>query len=474
MDYLINNHKSNDAALSTLEVVDHTLIPAFDPATTEYTVNVANNVTKIVVIAVANHANAQIEGAGSHDLIVGANVIVVTVTAEDGTEKNYTLTVNRAASSDANLSTLEVVDHALIPAFDPATTEYIVNVTNNVTEIVVIAVANHANAQVEGAGSHNLTVGANVIVVTVTAEDGTEKNYTLTVNRAASSDASLSTLEVVDHTLIPAFDPATTEYTVNVANNVTKIIIIAVANHTNAQVEGAGSHNLTVGANVIVLTVTAEDNTKKNYTLTVNRAGITILNETFEEFSVGPLGSGDNYYSSSCGTGEVNVMNDPTSSGMGKVLYVHKKIETSDYAQFYFNFNACQVGVVSYDIWLGGKSDINTEIIDEDEFDMVKLFGAIQLTIREKTSQSYWLRLYNGVEVQWLSPLNIGEWINMKVFFDCSNQKFSIYLNENSVIQEENFFLYTTEINRFWNHVSDNPNFAAHMFFDNLIVIDMS
>lgn len=89
------------------------------------------------------------------------------------------------------------------------------------------------------------------------------------------TDATLKSLEVVGQTLEPTFEAGTTEYTVNVANEVEQITVNAVVNDTEggATVSGDGAHMLSVGSNSIILTVTAGDAaTTKQYTITVNRA----------------------------------------------------------------------------------------------------------------------------------------------------------------------------------------------------------
>ncbi|MCL2461578.1 MAG: carbohydrate binding domain-containing protein [Defluviitaleaceae bacterium] len=89
---------SGDASLSLLTVSAGTLTPDFDAEVTEYTVDVENGVDSVDIAAVASDPNAEVTGdIGTMALAVGANVFTVTVTAEDGTIQDYTVTVNRAA-----------------------------------------------------------------------------------------------------------------------------------------------------------------------------------------------------------------------------------------------------------------------------------------------------------------------------------------------------------------------------------------
>ncbi|GHT20945.1 hypothetical protein FACS189430_00210 [Bacteroidia bacterium] len=284
--------QSNDANLSSLSVNQGTLTPAFNANTTSYSVSVANSVANITISATANHSAASVVGTGSQSLNVGNNALSVVVTAEDGTSKTYTVTVNRAAatlSKDANLSNLTVNQGTLTPNFASGTTAYTVNVVNTVTNITLTATTVHSGATVAGDGAKSLTVGKNILKIVVTAEDGAaKKTYTVTVNRATatlSKDANLRSLSVNQGTLTPVFNVNTTSYSVNVAHNVTSITISATANHNCCKCDGTGSKSLNVGNNSFDVVCTAEDGTVKTYTVTVNRDTSTAV-ETVENSGI--------------------------------------------------------------------------------------------------------------------------------------------------------------------------------------------
>jgi len=90
---------SDDATLSALTVNQGTLTPAFDPATTSYTVEVSN-IASIVIQATANHPEASVAGTGAQTLVYGENPFAVTVTAENGAQKIYNVTVTAGISLD--------------------------------------------------------------------------------------------------------------------------------------------------------------------------------------------------------------------------------------------------------------------------------------------------------------------------------------------------------------------------------------
>jgi tRNA threonylcarbamoyladenosine modification (KEOPS) complex Pcc1 subunit len=281
---------SDDADLNALTVNSGTLSPAFVPGTVDYTVDVPNDTAEITVWGTANHAKATVAGNGRHALAVGANPIDVTVTAEDpSATKVYTVTVVRAPASDAVLQDIQVSAGSL--SFIDGVTDYAVVVANSVDAVTLTGVKRHPEASVSGDGVVALNVGDNVVNITVTAEDRTTiRTYRVTVHRL-SNDASLSALAVSEGALTPAFDAAVTDYAVTVGNAVTSINIAGIARHPSASVAGnVANKTLPVGATVVNVTVTAEDETVRTYKVTVRRLSndATLSSLTVSTGSISP------------------------------------------------------------------------------------------------------------------------------------------------------------------------------------------
>lgn len=91
------------------------------------------------------------------------------------------------------------------------------------------------------------------------------------VNEKKSSDATLSKLSTSISGLTPSFSGSKTSYNLVVNNNITKITIEATPNNTKAKVSGTGTINLNPGENIVNITVTAEDGTKKIYKINIRR-----------------------------------------------------------------------------------------------------------------------------------------------------------------------------------------------------------
>jgi hypothetical protein len=115
-----------------------------------------------------------------------ANTQVITVTAEDGTQATYTVSVAKSAeaSEDATLSALSVEGYTLDPAFDANIEAYTITKAYGAADPELSAVSatpNDANAHAY------ITQIENGFSIDVTAEDGsTHKYYTITIVEAAA------------------------------------------------------------------------------------------------------------------------------------------------------------------------------------------------------------------------------------------------------------------------------------------------
>lgn len=100
-----------------------------------------------------------------------------------------TVTINApyTASGNNNLSSLSISPGTLSPGFSAGTTSYSASVSNATTSVAVSAKAADGKAKVAVWGNTGLDVGNNTVTVQVTAENGSKKTYTITVNRAAGS-----------------------------------------------------------------------------------------------------------------------------------------------------------------------------------------------------------------------------------------------------------------------------------------------
>ena len=290
---VVTPEKSTEARLSNLGITPNDF-SGFRRDTTTYTVEVPNDVSKVKIYATPLDSKATVSGTGTVTLKEGANSFKITVTAEAGNTKTYTLNITRVSATDntddseneeseARLKNLEIKPEEYdFSGFKRDTTSYSVEVPNEVTEVEVYAEPVSSKAQVTGTGKITLNEGVNKVEVKVTAEDGTEMVYTLEITRIASTtneeepetnkELGLSSLNIKNFSLSPKFDPETYEYTLGIRNDIDSLEIEAKANNSNATVEIVGNENLKDGENIITILVSnAETEEYATYQIIVNK-----------------------------------------------------------------------------------------------------------------------------------------------------------------------------------------------------------
>jgi len=266
-DSLIQEVVSGDALLAALTPNTGTLSPAFDPNVTEYTLKLPAGSTSVTIDAAAHHTKATVTGTGEYTSF--PTDAVITVTAEDGTTRTYTVSIS-VLSNDATLSALTPASGTLSPEFNPEITQYVLKLPAGSTSVNLDATPNDARATVTGTGEYStFPVDA---VITVTAEDGTTKEYIVSIS-VLLNDASLASLTVSTGTLSPEFDPQITSYTLELPSGTTSVTITATPNDDRASVEGTGEIS-TFPADVTI-TVTAEDGTTATYSVHILVTGIS-------------------------------------------------------------------------------------------------------------------------------------------------------------------------------------------------------
>ena len=277
--------QSTDATLSSLSLSGVTLNEPWAATTYAYTAAVENSVESTMVDATATDDGAEVTLPDPNPvpLAVGSsNVITVTVTAEAGNTRDYTVTVTRAGvaqSTDATLSSLSLSGVTLNEPWAATTYAYTAAVENSVESTMVDATATDDGAEVTLPDPNPvpLAVGSsNVITVTVTAEAGNTRDYTVTVTRAGvaqSTDATLSSLSLSGVTLNEPWAATTYAYTAAVENSVESTMVAATATDDGAEVTLPAPNpvDLVVGDTEITVTVTAEAGNTQDYTVTVTR-----------------------------------------------------------------------------------------------------------------------------------------------------------------------------------------------------------
>lgn len=178
-------------------------------------------------------------------------------------------------------------------SFDENTTTY--NLTVDAESTSISAVRKDEESYVTGdTGSKNLKYGLNKFTVTVTAEDGSKRNYILNITRPdnRSKENDLLSFEFIGHDI--KFNKDTTKYNLTVDNEINRIVSSSSCGSnslcinsstisfsdktTNKVVFNNNNYNinefdgsLKVGNNVLKIVVVAENEGEKTYTFNINR-----------------------------------------------------------------------------------------------------------------------------------------------------------------------------------------------------------
>lgn len=188
---------STDNALKSLTVSNATISPAFNAGTQNYTAEVPFEVSQLNVTAVANDSKARVSVNSPNLIPNGTTNVTVTVTAENGAAKTYTIAVKRAqdpnyvASNNNDLSGITVDGFLLSPVFSPENANYVIWLPYETQSVTVSGSPADSKASVSVEGGSDLKAGQdNEIKVICTAEDGTQKVYTVIAKRAAAHGSS--------------------------------------------------------------------------------------------------------------------------------------------------------------------------------------------------------------------------------------------------------------------------------------------
>lgn len=174
-----NNTQVQNANLKVLRLNREGLVPTFEENIYEYYLTVLNNVNDIEILTISDNPNATIEIDGNNNLKEGLNIITIKVISEDKTQTNvYTIQVTKTAnleSSNTNLEILAIENVLLYPQFGANVTNYKAEISNDISDLNILAVPENEKAIVEVIGKNNLKEGNNLVSVYVTALNGFSK-----------------------------------------------------------------------------------------------------------------------------------------------------------------------------------------------------------------------------------------------------------------------------------------------------------
>ena len=197
--YVTLDRKSSVCTLSSLSVDGVTLEPSFSPSVTEYKASFDYRTDPLTINASVTDSKSKVKIYGNESFKEGENKIRLTVTAEDGTTKDYIINATMGKkpyipSSDCYISNIELSTGTLDVDFYHRTYTYTVYVEHDTEQITLTPTPRNDKATCE-----EKTVeldGDEVSVKLVcTAEDGSQKTYTFNIVKVPEETNGETTAE---------------------------------------------------------------------------------------------------------------------------------------------------------------------------------------------------------------------------------------------------------------------------------------
>lgn len=199
---IIRNISSNND-LASLNSNVGTFDREFDRDVTSYTLIVPYDAESVILSGSTFDIYSTVSGLVLYELTSDETIATITVTAENGSTKVYTVRIVKEAkpvvtasnisyiySSNNYLKALEIDGYDI--DFDKLVTEYIIKVSSDVKSLDIKAIAEDSRASVEITGNENFKTGDNTVTITVTAENGDVKVYKITVNKKAPKKSAVT------------------------------------------------------------------------------------------------------------------------------------------------------------------------------------------------------------------------------------------------------------------------------------------
>lgn len=202
---------------------------------------------------------------------------ITTTTNNASTTKPVTTTTKK---QEASTQIVELVNYS--PNFKSDVYKYDAIVASNVKKVTINATMEDekANMVISDNASKELKAGENnEITITVTAEDGSKKAYVINIKREAlKSDATLKGI-MIEEAPEFKFEQNKFSYRVKIKSNVEKLTISYELSDVNSKAVVMGNEDIEDGSKVKIL-VTAEDGTKKEYILNIEKEVVTTTKVT--------------------------------------------------------------------------------------------------------------------------------------------------------------------------------------------------
>lgn len=171
-----------DASIKELKFDKGTLDKTFNKDITNYILYVDYFEDTLNINGVLESIHATTSGFKEYKLNSNKTIIPITVIAENGNTKTYTIEVIKVDRRSNNTNLKELTIEGVDIEFNKDKLEYNIEVDYSVKRLDINAIAEHVKSVVAIEDS-NLEVGQNKIIIKVKAENGDTKDYILNVTR---------------------------------------------------------------------------------------------------------------------------------------------------------------------------------------------------------------------------------------------------------------------------------------------------
>ena len=250
--------------------VDGVVIPNFNKNTSKYSISTSKS--SISLTASKTDKMSTVTGTGNKSLKCGSNSFVISVKAENGNIRKYTVLINRVCNESSDLNDIIISGGVLSPSFSANIYNYTVQLDDKTENVSIKGVKSNPTQKIVGEVTNKkIGYGKTKISLVVTSQTGKTSTYSITFDKKDNRDDNnlLSSLSLSSGNIV--FDPNTFEYEIKVLNDITKIEVLAVPAKETSSVKITGNDNLKVGNNVIKIDVKSEKGTIKSYLIKVNR-----------------------------------------------------------------------------------------------------------------------------------------------------------------------------------------------------------
>ena len=200
--------KSTNKALKELIVEGYELSPEFNAQTTKYSLTLNDTDKMLNIKATPEDDKATVDITGNEDFKVGNNIVKVTVTAEDGTTRIYSITVSKTNENGVvdslKLNKLEIANVELEPAFDPEVTNYIITVEDpsTITMENLVALAEDKNVVVTPSETKLNENGEKIITIMLESNSNEKTGiYQITIKKPVVNQMAPTVTSSTDNTI---------------------------------------------------------------------------------------------------------------------------------------------------------------------------------------------------------------------------------------------------------------------------------